>query len=49
MTLYERLQRYKTKRRLKAAFKRKPRPAKVKLKDDNDRPYDLDSKENAPI
>lgn len=34
MTFYERIQQIKIKRRLKAAFRRKPKPARVKLKDE---------------
>lgn len=34
MTFYERIQQIKTKSRLKAAFRRKPKPARVKLEDE---------------
>ena len=33
--LMERMRQMKVKRRLKAAFRRKPRPAKVRIPDDN--------------
>ena len=36
LSLYERLERMRTKRRLKAAFARNPRPARVKPKDENE-------------
>jgi hypothetical protein len=36
LSFYERLEHMRTKRRLKAAFARKPRPARVKPKDEND-------------
>jgi hypothetical protein len=36
LSFYERLERMRTKRRLKAAFARHPRPARVKPKDENE-------------
>ena len=36
LSFYERLERMRTKRRLKAAFARKPRPARVKPKDEDE-------------